>query len=131
MDRLSQRLTVAARALATLSELSDLRAPSKIERDAAVQRFEYSVEAVWKAARAVLVERYGEDLASPKPVVRACARNGLLSEDDAYAAMAMIDDRNLTSHTYDEELANAIFSRLSAHALLMRRWLDALSAESA
>lgn len=127
MDRLTHRLEQAARALASLEQLAGIAAPSLIERDAAIQRFEYTVEACWKAARAVLSERYGIELASPKPVVRACAQNGLLKEDDARAAMDMIDDRNLTSHTYNEELAIAIFGRLALHAGLLRRWLEALT----
>lgn len=127
MDRLTHRLEQAARALASLEQLAGLGSPSLIERDAAIQRFEYTVEACWKAARGVLSERYGAELASPKPVVRACAQNGLLNEDDARAAMDMIDDRNLTSHTYNEELAIAIFGRLAQHAGLLRRWLDALT----
>lgn len=126
MERLTHRLMLARRALLSLQELSGLTSPSPIERDAAIQRFEYTVEAGWKAARGVLADHFGLELASPKPVVRACAQNGLLSEADARAAMDMIDDRNLTSHTYNEELAIAIFSRLDNHAGVLGRWLDAL-----
>lgn len=126
MERLNRRLDLARRALDSLTELTTLPAPSRIERDAAIQRFEYTVEACWKAAQAVLDTRYGILTASPKPVVRACAQNGLLTEDDGHAAMAMIDDRNLTSHTYNEDLAIAIHSRLASHSSLMGRWLGAL-----
>jgi nucleotidyltransferase substrate binding protein (TIGR01987 family) len=126
MDRLTHRLELASRVLTSLEQLAGLASPSLIERDAAIQRSEYTVEACWKAARAVLAERYGLELASPKPVVRACAQNGLLSEADARAAMDMIDDRNLTSHTYNEDLAIAIFGRLAGHASVLQRWLDAL-----
>lgn len=126
MDRLIHRLELASRALTSLEQLSGLATPSPVERDAAIQRFEYTVEAVWKAARAVLAEHYGIELASPKPVIRACAQNGILSETDARAAMDMIDDRNLTSHTYNEDLAIAIFSRLANHTRVLRSWLDAL-----
>lgn len=126
MERLKRRLALARQALDSLLELTALPAPSRIERDAAIQRFEYTVEACWKAAQAVLDTRFGIAVASPKPVVRACAQNGVMSEDDGHAAMAMIDDRNLTSHTYNEELAVAIHSRLAGHAGLMGRWLTAM-----
>lgn len=128
MERLTRRLQVAERALAALIEVVAIEKPSAIERDAAIQRFEYTVEACWKAAQAILSERYGVALASPKPVVRACAQNGLLTEDAARAAMAMLDDRNLTSHTYNEEVATAIHSRLPGHSALLRLWLSALAA---
>lgn len=129
MERLRQRLHAAQQALGTLEELAFLAQPSRVERDAAIQRFEYTVEATWKAAQLRLAHDYGVESASPKPVIRNCAQNGVLCEDDARLAMDMIDDRNLTAHTYNEALAIAIFSRLPAHARLLRRWLTALAAD--
>ena len=69
---------------------------------------------------------HGVELASPKAVIRACAQNGLLDEDAAQAAMQMIDDRNLTAHTYNEALAVAIYGRMPSHAGVLRKWLDQL-----
>ena len=73
MDRLTQRLQMARRALATLQELTPIESPSLIERDAAIQRFEYSTEACWKAAQSALAIEFGLELASPKSVIRASA----------------------------------------------------------
>ncbi|MFN3610997.1 HI0074 family nucleotidyltransferase substrate-binding subunit [Tepidimonas sp.] len=126
MDRLIRRLEVASRALATLEELAALPV-SPLVRDASIQRFEYTFEAVWKAAQAVLQQHYGVELASPKPVVRACFENGLLTEDEARQALAMVDHRNLTAHTYDEALAEAIFSALPSYRALLRQWLQRLA----
>ncbi|WKT85144.1 HI0074 family nucleotidyltransferase substrate-binding subunit [Thermosynechococcus sp. JY1339] len=99
-----------------------------IIRDAAIQRFEYTLEAVWKAAQLYLREREGLDIASPKGVIRACLAVGLLTPEEGRLALKMVDDRNLTVHTYNETLADAIFSRLAQHAMLMDRWLAALAA---
>ena len=123
MDRLSERLRSADNALTTLRELTVIAKPSMIERDAAIQRFEYTTEACWKAAQAVLSVRFGVEAASPKTVIRACAQNGLLDESDARIAMSAVDDRNLTSHTYNEGLADRLFSRLDKYALVFSRWL--------
>ncbi len=123
MDRLTWRLQQAARALASFKELARIGAPSVIERDDAIQRFQYSTEACWKAAQAVWFERFGVEAASPKAVIRAAAQNGLLPEPDARAAMGLIDDRNLTSHTYNEALAIALFARLPSHAHVLERLL--------
>jgi hypothetical protein len=38
----------------------------------------------------------------------------------------MVDDRNLSVHTYNEALAEAIFSRLGGHAEGIAAWLEAL-----
>lgn len=127
MDRLKQRLDIAGRALATLDELADQEA-NKILRDASIQRFEYSFEATWKAARAVLLDRFGVQVGAPKAAIRACFENAVLSEDDTRLALAMVDHRNLTSHTYNESLADEIFTALPAYRRLMRTWLEQLAA---
>lgn len=123
MERLRERLAIARRALETLEELSLEKNVSDVVRDAAIQRFEYTFEAIWKAAQMYLREVEGMELGSPKSVIRASLRAGLLSEDQARLALGMADDRNLTAHTYNETLAKAIFSRLSRYAQLIHNWL--------
>ncbi len=125
MARPDQRIATALQALATLDELADLPA-DKIVRNAAIQRFEYTFEAAWKAAQAVLLDRFGVELASPKPVVRASLENGLLTVEEARIALAVVDHRNLTAHTYNEELANEIFTQIPFYSRLLRAWLERL-----
>ena len=126
MDRLRERLTVAARALATLRELAQLGDPPTVERDAAIKRFEYSVEATWKAAQQYLRVVEGIDVGSPKAAVRAAREAGLLSEAEAAQALTATDDRNLAAHTYNERLAKTLFARLSGHLEVLEVWLDAM-----
>ena len=126
MARSAQRIATALQALATLDELAD-QPPGNIVRDATIQRFEYTFEATWKAVQAVLLDRFGVELASPKPVVRASLENGLLTEEDARIGLAMVDHRNLTAHTYNEELANEIFAQIPGYRLLLRKWLERLA----
>jgi nucleotidyltransferase substrate binding protein (TIGR01987 family) len=130
VELVSQRLATGARALATLEELLG-REPTAVERDAAIQRFEYTYEAVWKAARAYLREVEGLEPGSPKQVVRAAFNVGLLDARQAEHALAVVDDRNDTVHTYNEQLAKRIHGRLTGHAALMRTWLAAMSERSA
>ena len=125
MADLNRRLASARKALETLEEL-DLGSDDTIVRDAAIQRFEYTFEATWKAAQAVLMERFGIGLASPKPVIRACHENGLLNEEETRMALAMADHRNLTAHTYNEALAKEIFGAIPAYRKLLRQWLERL-----
>ncbi|HTY77390.1 MAG TPA: nucleotidyltransferase substrate binding protein [Candidatus Bathyarchaeia archaeon] len=77
MDRLRQRLRLAEQAAETLGELAARAAPSKIERDAAIQRFEYTLEATWKAAQRFLSVVEGVEAGSPKSAVRGCHEAGL------------------------------------------------------
>ena len=129
MANVVQRLASAQRALATLEALAAVPSDA-IVRDATIQRFEYSFEAIWKAAQAVLLDRYGVELASPKPVIRGCFENDLLNEAESRLALAMVDHRNLTSHTYNEALACEIAAAIPAYRALLRDWLDRLSGVS-
>lgn len=126
MERVSERIALAQKALATFEELATLAAPSVIERDAAIQRFEYSFEAVWKAAQRYLKEMEGIEAASPKAVIRVALRSALLDETEAREALQMVDDRNLTSHAYHEAVAKLIFSRAPGYAALMHAWVERL-----
>lgn len=124
MERLDQRIEVARRALALLSELADQRDLTPLQRDAAIQRFEYTFEAVWKTVQLYLRVHEGIEPGSPKGVARASLQVGLLDESETRTALAMTDDRNLTAHTYNEELARQIASRLPGHTALLRTWLE-------
>jgi nucleotidyltransferase substrate binding protein (TIGR01987 family) len=125
MERVKERLHAARRALATL--LQALNEPStSMNRDASIQRFEYSYEGAWKAAQAYLNAVENVEAGSPTLVARACFRAALLTEEQARAVLGMAKDRNLTVHTYNEELADQIYSRLPAHAALMDAWLAAM-----
>ncbi len=96
-----------------------------------LQRFQYSFEASWKAVQLFLREVEGVEIGAPKGVVRASLRVGLLSADESRAALRMVDDRNLTVHTYNEALAIEIAGRISAHTVLMAAWLDRVRTRSA
>ncbi|RMD67247.1 DUF86 domain-containing protein [Candidatus Parcubacteria bacterium] len=117
MERLNERLAQADRVLATLeSLLLEEQEANTVIRDAAIQRFAYSYEAVWKAAQHYLRVIEGLEEGSPKAVIRACVRTGILRVDDGRVALAMVDDRNLTSHTYNEKLAAKIYRSLPEYA---------------
>ena len=126
MERLTERLAVASRALERLQQITELPQIGEIERDAVIQRFEFSFEAVWKAAQFHLLTVEGLDVASPKAAMRACREVGLLDEQEAMQALQMADDRNLTVHTYNEQLAAQIFERIMGYQVLLDRWLTAM-----
>ena len=127
MADVKSRLAVARQALKTFDEL-DLAAQDPIIRDAAIQRFEYSFEATWKAAQAVLRAQFGVAAASPKSVIRASLANGLMDEAQARRALAMVDHHNLTAHTYNVTLAEEIYAALPRYRTLLHRWLDRMAA---
>ncbi len=126
MERLKERLAVATQAMKRLREITELPEIGEIERDAVIQRFEFTFEAVWKAAQFYLLQVEGLDVASPKGVIRTCREVGLLDEQEAAQALQMADDRNLTVHTYNEQLAAQILERIMGYQFLLASWLKAM-----
>jgi len=53
-----------------------------------------------------------------------CATSvGILSEEETVSFIQMTDDRNLTSHTYDEGVADLLFGKVRGYYQLMRELL--------
>ncbi|MBI3244931.1 MAG: nucleotidyltransferase substrate binding protein [Deltaproteobacteria bacterium] len=127
MERLNERLATARRALISLLEVLAISQPSRIERDAAIQRFEYTCEAVWKTAQRYLQDVEGISVGSPKGCLRTSRDVGLLTDEQTVLGLEMIDDRNLTVHTYNEAVAEEIYDGLAVYAHLLDAWLSAIA----
>ena len=122
MERLTRRLGDAESALARLGDVLAIDGPTDVERDAAIKRFEFTFEAVWRAAQRYLAVMEKIEAGSPGAVIRACREIGIGDEDAAEARLRAANDRNLTSHTYQEVLAEEIFARLPEHRNTLATW---------
>ncbi|HOM11790.1 MAG TPA: HI0074 family nucleotidyltransferase substrate-binding subunit [Rubrivivax sp.] len=121
-DRFQLALGRFSSALARLHEVLDL-SETTIVRDALIQRFEFTFEAGWRAAYRWLRAR-GADVAEEAFAVlpRAFA-NKLISDEAGWSEMRR--KRNLTSHTYQEQLAIEVAAFVRGTGV---RLLDALLA---
>jgi nucleotidyltransferase substrate binding protein (TIGR01987 family) len=116
----------ALRALSTLEEIVE-EPFSIIVRDATIQRFEYTFEALWKYIKEFLKEHEGINVNSPKACFRALFSTGLLTEDETNKCLEMTDRRNDTSHTYKEAVAQIIFGRINeSYVVLIKDVLSKL-----
>jgi len=131
VERLRQRLETAERALQTLTNILLQQGVRDVVRDAAIQRFEYTFEAMWKAMQLFLREIEGLEVGSPKGVIRAALQVGLFDDDQTRLALEMADDRNLTGHTYNQAVAEAIFAHIPAYSRLMTDLLNAMRKHAA
>lgn len=123
-----EKITVAFQALASLEAI--LKEPySVIIRDATIQRFEYTSEAVWKAVHHWLRAEELVEENHPRGCYRALFRIGRIHEDLAGRLMHTIEDRNRTSHAYIEALAQSVFQNIPSHAEAFREVLQALGAD--
>src|SRR5438128_2042002 len=97
------------RALAALERFLRAREANEVVRAAVIQAFEFTFEAFWKVFAKVATAQ-GDRAPSPKLAVSRAFHYGLLAEEAVW--LDMLDDRNLTVHTYNEALAEAIFTRI-------------------
>ena len=95
-------------------------------RDSVIQRFEYSTDLLWKYLKIYLEEVLGLTLEvnSPKNIIRLCAKIGLLHEPESELAQEMIEQRNLTSHIYREEIAQMLMREVQSYAKLLETMLE-------
>ena len=120
LDEKYEKLVLARQRLREgIAEYAKTR--STTVRDGVIQRFEFCTELAWKAAREYLIDQGHTDISSPKAVMKQAYADGLVSDSELWASL--LNDRNLTSHIYDEATASAVFGRISADYLHM---LDAL-----
>ena len=86
--------------------------PSELIRDATIQRFEFTFEVVWKTLKLYL-ERQGHECGGPRLVFKkAFAEKLIPTPEEADVWLRMLEDRNLTSHAYDEALASRIYGNI-------------------
>ena len=83
---------------------------TEVSQTAIIHAYEYTFELWWKT-----VQRYLEYIGSvqdygPSATIKNAFQYGLI--DDGQTWMDMLRDRNLTSHTYKEDIANEIYTRI-------------------
>lgn len=104
------------KALATLTdgvELAATRPLSSLEEQGLIQGFEFTHELGWNLLKDYLEEKGFTGLIGSKDACRQAFRSGLIADGQAW--MDMIKARNLSSHTYQEELARAIAEDIIGH----------------
>ena len=86
-------------------------------------------EAAWKALKQFLFDHEGIESNTPKGCARECFKAGLLDEEETNQLLRMINDRNLSSHTYIQEVAQKIASKIPEYTCLLRKIADRLKDE--
>ena len=84
-------------------ELAEQRELSDLEAQGLIQGFEYTHELAWKTLKNFLEAQGALNLYGSRDTTRAAFKNGLIENGEVW--MDMVDKRNLTSHTCDEETA--------------------------
>jgi nucleotidyltransferase substrate binding protein (TIGR01987 family) len=106
INELSKAMSSLAEALNLYEKAASGSIEQKAFRDASIQRFEYSLELCWKVSMKLL----GSATGAAKPALREMARSNLIKNPSDW--IDFVDARNNTSHSYDEEVASAVFGRV-------------------
>ena len=110
-------------AVARLEEVLEMES-SDVIKDSAIQRFEFSLDLAWKTLKAFLEEKKGVLVNSPKEAFREAFRQGLIEYEENW--LTMVDLRNQTVHTYNQDLADKIYTRLPEFLPLFKALLSRL-----
>ncbi|MDQ7005187.1 MAG: nucleotidyltransferase substrate binding protein [Ghiorsea sp.] len=108
--RWQQRFDNFCRALNQLTKFIQKGDLNELEEQGLIQAFEYNHELAWKTLKDFLESKGTTNLFGSKDVSREAFKLGLLgdSEQEGMMWLDMIEKRNLTSHTYNEETAQEI-----------------------
>jgi nucleotidyltransferase substrate binding protein (TIGR01987 family) len=107
--RWKQRFDNYLKAFQTLTEaveLSRTRELSKLEQQGLIQSFEFTHELGWNVLKDYLEDKGITGLIGSKDSTRMAFKNGLIEQGEDW--MKMIEARNLTSHTYNLNIAQAV-----------------------
>ncbi len=116
MERLKKKHQTILQALNTINEAITLYEephPEKYHkalRDSLIQRFEYTLDLFWKFIKIYLQEHEKMDIAisSPRGIIREAAQARIIIPDEQITLLKAVEERNLTSHLYHEEIAEEI-----------------------
>jgi nucleotidyltransferase substrate binding protein (TIGR01987 family) len=133
MEQVVTRQQKLQKALHTLEKVLDKFGSAidfeerEIYRDSTIKRFEYCYDLLWKCLKDTLEYDHGIIVTSPRTVFYEIERLELVTKAELDRLLDMIDDRNLTSHTYNEKAAGEVFMAITGHYELMQKLATKIS----
>lgn len=98
------------KAFSKLSEFLAEKNMTEATKAGVIQAFEYTYEVFWKHFQKVATAQGLETPNSPRQAFVCAFSLGLIEDEKAW--IAMMRDRNETSHTYNEDVAEHIFQKI-------------------
>jgi len=123
--RWKQRLQNYKKALVTMTRAVDLathRELSDLEKQGVIKGFEFTFELAWNLMKDYLEEQGITGIIGSKNAVRQAYNQGLI--DNGQTWMEMIESRNLSSHSYDDELAKHLQLKITGEYFLKFKEFD-------
>lgn len=83
---------------------------SEMIQEGLIQRFEYTHELAWNVMKDYAAYQGNPNITGSREAVREAFKMQLIKDGETW--MDMIESRNKTSHTYNEETSNEIFGKI-------------------
>lgn len=123
-EEISLSLSKFSDALKSLKEGAN-QAVDELDKDGVIQRFEFTVELLWKMLK-IYLENEGIICKTPRECLKSAFKIGLIKDDEDF--LDMLADRNRTSHIYNKEDSEEIFNRIKKTYLpALKNIMNALS----
>ena len=104
--RWMQRFSNFRKALQNLDYALAIRNPDVAQRAGMVQFFEMCLELSWNMLKDYLESQGFSDLKSPRATLKKAFEIGLIEDGSSW--LKGLEDRNLTSHLYNDEIASQV-----------------------
>ncbi|MEW6006730.1 MAG: nucleotidyltransferase substrate binding protein [bacterium] len=107
--RWKQRFQNFEKAYLLIERTVAINNPSEAEKGGLIQFYEMSFELAWKLMKDYLSEQ-GWNVQTPREAIKQAFQSGLI--EDGQIWIEALEDRNLTTHTYDESTADKVVSTI-------------------
>jgi nucleotidyltransferase substrate binding protein (TIGR01987 family) len=101
-----QRFSNYRKALAQLTKFIEKDELSDLEEQGLIKAFEYTYELAWNTLKDYLEYQGASNMSGSRDVTREAFKANLITDGEAW--MQMLQSRNLTSHSYNEDTADEI-----------------------
>ena len=109
--RWQQRFNQFKKAFLLLQDAIDIDKPSVVERAGLIQFFEMAFELAWKLLKD-FEEAEGFIVKSPREAIKQAFQANMITQGHDW--IDALEDRNLTTHTYNENIAIAVEQKIRA-----------------
>jgi nucleotidyltransferase substrate binding protein (TIGR01987 family) len=126
--RWKQRFQNYEKAFFLLERALKISNPSEVEKGGLIQFYKMAFELAWKLMKDYLEEQ-GFTVNSPREAIKQAFQSGIVENGQGW--IDALEDRNLTTHTYDENTAEKVVSTIRTLYFPMLRQLYSMLGKQA
>lgn len=126
IKQLQKALTRFHEAIIQFNETANIDKNKSYFNDSVIQRFEFCVDLFWKCLKDYIAQEHKLMVASPKSTMQESFNQKIINSQELELFASMVDDRNNTSHRYDQSMASEIAERALQYHLFMKKIADHL-----